>query len=251
MPDIADSNQAAQSQEQLTADEQDIAEFMKPVQTAKSTPADYTRHVVTQDDCTSTMAQRFGHFWETIWNDTHNSDLRQKRKNEDVLLPGDVVFIPALREKTESGATEQRHRFRRKGVPVKLKLTIMGGEKPRANEPYRLELDTGDVLEGNLDGEGTLDVAVPPQAKEADLYVGKDDMKTKYELDIGRLDPVDTISGIQARLINLGFDCEEVTGKMNGETRAALEQFQQSYELDPTGQADKKTRDELEKAHGS
>lgn len=237
--------------EELAPCERDIAEFSEPVQTGKSTSSGYDRHVVRQGESLSALAPAYGHFWETIWNDPKNAELKEKRKKEDVLMPGDVVFLPHLRPKNESCSTDQTHKFRRRGVPVKLTMTIMGAEKPRANEPYRLELDTGEVLTDNLDGEGTLDVPIPPKARSATLYVGKGLEEVKYSIGIGHLDPIDSVSGIQARLLNLGYDCGEVTGTMNAMTRGAIARFQKDKDLDPTGQADSDTRKKLEESHGS
>jgi N-acetylmuramoyl-L-alanine amidase len=70
-----------------------------------------------QGDSIPSLAHENGHFWETVWNDGANAELRQKRPRPNQLAPGDEVAIPDLRPKKKSGATEQKHRFVRRGVP--------------------------------------------------------------------------------------------------------------------------------------
>lgn len=247
----AEEAQEGAAPEELAPCERDMEEFSNPVQADKPTPPEYARHVVRQGDSLSAIAPDYGIFWETVWNDPNNSELKQKRRTEDVLMPGDVVFIPKRRPKEESCATDGAHTFRRKGIPIKLTMTIMGAEEPMANEPYRLEMDTGEILEGSLDGNGTLDVPIPPKARGAALYVGKGLEEVKHSIAIGHLDPVDSVSGIQGRLVNLGYDCGEANGRMNGATRGAIARYQKENGLKPTGLADGETRMKLEQSHGS
>lgn len=65
-------------------------------------------YAVKQGDCMESIAQKFGLFWEKIWNHPKNVKLNEQRKDPNVLYPGDVVFVPEKEDKEESGATEQR-----------------------------------------------------------------------------------------------------------------------------------------------
>jgi N-acetylmuramoyl-L-alanine amidase len=185
--------------------------------------------------------------WETIWKHPENASLRSIRK-PDVLYPGDPLFIPEKSAREEQGATEKRHRFRRKGVPAKLHLQLMKDGQPRANETYSLNVD-GKITTGTTDAEGKLEIRIPPNAKEAKLLLGE--KQEEFTLDLGHLDPVSEVSGVQARLNNLGFYCGEVDGKLGPRTKAALKSFQKEHGLPETGEADAATRAELEEAHGS
>jgi N-acetylmuramoyl-L-alanine amidase len=206
---------------------------------------DYT---VKQGDCISSIAEGHGFFWERIWNHPKNAELKTKRENPNVLAPGDVVFVPDKEEKEESCATGQRHTFRKKGVPAKLRLRLVEDDKPRANEPYILEID-GVTFSGTTDGEGGIEHPIPPNAVKGKLLVGE--KQEEFPLDLGHLDPVDEITGVQARLNNLGFDCGSLDGEAGPETEAALKEFQKKHNLDESGRPDEATRSKLQELHGS
>jgi peptidoglycan hydrolase-like protein with peptidoglycan-binding domain len=58
------------------------------------------------------------------------------------------------------------------------------------------------------------------------------------------------ISGVQARLNNLGYGAGPCDGVLGQRTRAALRLFQEDQEIDVTGEPDRATLDELEQAYG-
>jgi hypothetical protein len=204
-------------------------------------------YIVKQGDCISSIAQKHGLFWDKIWNHPKNAKLQETRKDPNVLSPGDVVFVPDKDEREESGATEQRHRFRKKGVPAKLRLQIMEDDQPRSNVPYTLVID-GQILKGTTDGNGKIEHSIPPQAKKGVLILEND---TPIPLQLGHIDPIDTISGVQQRLLNLGFDCGGVNGNLTSETKKALKEFQEAYGLTASGELDPATKDKLLEKHGS
>jgi N-acetylmuramoyl-L-alanine amidase len=204
-------------------------------------------HEVKQGECISSIAEKYGLFPETIWDDAANAELKEKRKDPNVLYLGDVVVIPDKREKEESGATENRHRFRRKGNTENLEIQLLDEGTPRANENYILDVD-GKLLSGTTDARGRLKEIIPSNAKKGKLLVG--DEQEEYMLDLGYLDPIDQISGIQARLNNLGYDCGAVDGELNPETKEMLEEFQEKHDLQVTGEADDQTRAKLLEEHG-
>jgi hypothetical protein len=208
-------------------------------------------HTVAQGDCISSIAEKNGLFWETVWNHPENSELKEKRKDPNILLPGDVVFVPDKQMKEESGATEQCHKFRKKGVPAKIRLQILDDDdEPRADEPYILEID-GKAISGQTDSEGVIEQFIPPNARKGKLLVGEE--QEEYLLDLGHIDPIDTVAGVQVRLQNLGYDCGGADGKLGSKTRAAILEFQQKHELEEieeTGEIDQATLDKLEEIHG-
>jgi hypothetical protein len=234
-------------------------------------------HKVVQGDCISSIAEAQGFFPDTIWNDPGNSDLKQQRKSPDILCPDDIVVVPDLEERNESAGTETRHRFRRKGVPAILKLQVLreaeqepvamgtGSSRDESEyeapdyEPFKREDEpvrdaeyffTAEDVEqkGCTDGEGKLEVTIPPGAQTGRLrVVPESGDEIVLELQLGSMDPIDTETGIQSRLCNLGFACE-----LGGDTRAsALRLFQEKYGLSVTGEPDDDSLNKLEEIHGS
>ena len=203
---------------------------------------------VQQGDCISSIATAHGFFWETLWNHAENAELKRKRVDPNVLLEGDRVHIPELTIKEESRATEKRHRFRKKGEPAKLRLRLLDAQnRPRANLRYRLLIE-GSWKEGTTDGDGKLEHPIPPTARQAVLEIRGEG---SLPLDLGGLDPVESISGVQQRLRNLGYDCGAGEGEWNEESQGAMKRFQESQGLTVTGDPDQASRDKLVQVHGS
>jgi hypothetical protein len=200
------------------------------------------QHVVEQGDCISSIAEGSGFFWQTIWNHADNSDLKDLRKDPNALLQGDVVVIPDKTLKEESCATEQKHKFKKKGTPAKMKIRLMLDDKPRKNEPYKLCID-GKWVDGKTDGDGYLEEVISPGAKEGELRVGSGDNVEIYQLGLGTLDPADTESGAEDRLLGLGYD-------LSAGLEAALEAFQSKEKLTVNGQLDETTQNKLKERYG-
>jgi len=216
------------------------------------TPAREGDYVVEQGDCIESIACRHGFFWKTIWDHPENSELKQKRQDPNILLEGDRVFIPELTERTEKCGTQQRHRFKRKGVPSKLRLVLKDAEqKPRPHVPYMLEID-GRLFQGETDADGCLQHSISPNAKRGRLIIGErdDPFGEEYELALGRLDPISELSGVQARLKSQRFYDGEIDGIMGPETVQAILDFQACHGLEQTGELSDETREKLKSIHG-
>lgn len=241
---------------------------------------------VKQGDCVSSIAGKHGMFWETIWNHSQNSELKHRRGDPNVLHPGDSIFIPEKELKEEPGDTEQRHRFRRKGVPAKLRLRLLqdreeeeqpaeqetssdteGGDdfyvagdpenvteppdqEPRANVPYRLVID-GISHEGQTDDDGMIEIAMPENAREGELILHPGtEQEERIELNLGNVNPIEEVSGVKQRLANLNLYFGEIDESETPELEEALRLFQQSNELEVTGRIDQSTKDKLVEVHG-
>lgn len=205
-------------------------------------------HEVKDGECVASIAMETGHFWETIWNDAANSELKEARKSPYVLLPGDRVAIPEKRPKEESGQTEQRHRFVRKGAPEKLIIHFRINGEPRKNKHYELDID-GNVTEGDTDPNGRVELFIPPNAKTGTIrFIESGD---SYELDLGHLSPITETAGVQGRLRNLGFYEGPIDGQTSDELTAAVTTFQNRHGLRADGRITDETRAKLEEVHGS
>jgi hypothetical protein len=205
-----------------------------------------TEHTVRQGECIASIAQRYGHFPDAIWDHVDNAELKKTRQDPFCLLPGDRVIVPDKAAKDIDCAAGERHRFRRKGVPEQLKVQFLLKGEPRANEAYSLNLD-GELISGTTDADGWLTCAIPPGAKDAKVTFGGG--KEVYDLDLGRLDPIEETTGALARLRNLGF----YTGPLDGDPddlEVALVDFQAARGLEITGELDDATKAELEAVYG-
>jgi N-acetylmuramoyl-L-alanine amidase len=205
-------------------------------------------YIVGEGECFNSIAFQKGFFWKTLWDLPENQEVKLARKDPDILAIGDKITIPQLRKKEESGATEKRHRFKRKGVPARLRLRFFNHGKPRANEFYTLEVDGVKADEGTLGADGEFEKAIPPDAQYAIVRVGSGGSKTIHRLRLGTVPPVDCDMGVLRRLQNLGYSAFEDDPESQ---RTALSRFQADNGLVVTGKPDQATYDALAKSHGS
>jgi hypothetical protein len=206
-----------------------------------------TSRTINAGEGISNLAAETGHFALTIWNHPQNASLRAKREHLNVLAPGDVVYIPDLQPSQFSGAADNRHRFRRKGIPPVLRLQVYIGAKPRANQNYNLEVDGAPLAKGVTDGDGVLQAFVPVGAQTGLLTIGPD--KMLVELSFQNLLPVHLTEGLQMRLQNLGYYRGPVTGVEDEATQAAISRFQKDAGLPDTGTGDAATLAKLLAIH--
>ena len=205
-------------------------------------------HQVKQGDCISSIAFENGFFPDTIWNHPSNAELKKKRADPNVLLPGDMVFVPDKRPKEVSEPTNQVHKFRCKNTPEKFKLQLLRDGEPRAGEEYELEIE--DLkFSGKTDSQGQLEQSIPPNAKNGKLLLANGE--EVYQLRLGNLNPSNEITGAQGRLLNLGFYFGAIDGKMSDELEIAIQEFQFAHDIEPDGELNQATKDALEQAYGA
>lgn len=202
---------------------------------------------IEENDCISSLALRYGLFWETIWNHPNNLALKQLRENPNTLLAGDRVFIPAIQIKEEQCAAQQRHRFVRKGVPALLRLFLKEGSAPRAGVRFVLVID-GESREGRTDSQGMILENIAPDAQRGLLTLFEGDRRESIALRFGAMDPVTESSGVAKRLRNLGFLGDDDSPEA---LREALHRFQVAQGLPVTEELDATLRDALSDAHRS
>ncbi len=208
-------------------------------------PEDY---LIRQGESVRSIAFERGFTEETLWNLPENKELKDLRKDPNVLLEGDKLHIPDLRPREENRSADSRHKFKKKGVPSKLKLRILEEGKPLANTSYVLMID-GKRIQGKTDSDGNLEQSVPPNSSRAELQIEGDD--EPRILLLSHLDPHDTPSGIKGRLKNLGFIISSVGGEIDEEAKRAIELFQSQNDLEPTGEVNDAFLQKLEKKHGA
>lgn len=213
-------------------------------------------HEVVQGECLSRIAKSYGlPSWKTIYNHPNNADFRQLRPNPNIIYPGDRLFIPEIRPKTENCSTDQVHPFRVVLDKTWLRIVTKDWEfKPIAGQKYVLEVD-GRKYEGVTSQDGLVEHRIRATADQGKLtvFVQHEDWTEDYtwEFYLGRVDPITTVSGVQERLKNLSFDCGPVDGIMGPLTKAAVREFQKKFNLKVDGIVGPQTRGRLEQEHGS
>jgi hypothetical protein len=205
-----------------------------------------TEHKVQLGDSVIKLSEEHGFFAQTIWDAAENAGLRECRGDMNELLPGDAVVIPDKRLKEVEKPADQRHRFRRKGIPAVFRLQLFQGEEPRANEAYELRIGNR-VWQGETDASGVLAEYIPATAESGELTIGPDGYRLLVRFD--HLGPLSEIAGVQGRLNNLGYDCGEPDNALNEATRGALQRFQRRLGLPETGEADAATVAKLGELH--
>lgn len=220
-------------------------------------------YTVRQGDYLAKIAKDYGFAnWRTIYDDSHNQGFRQKRPDPNLIFPGDQLFIPDAQTKTVQVQTNQPHRFTLTKDGVSLHLNLVDAQRNpldilkyelstaqetmtrKKNEPGWESLGQGLVQEtfARPESKATLKIwTIDEGAAEPDFA---------YTLMIGHLDPIEQVTGMQARLNNLGFDCGAVDGTCGPKTQSSLKAFQKEYGLPITGQPDVATRDKLTAVYG-
>ncbi len=201
-------------------------------------------HVIQQGESVISIAEIYGFYAVTLWDHASNAELRRRRKFMNILLAGDVVTIPDPRPKNIRCETGLNHVFRRRGVPALFRLRILRGGRPRVGLAYTMEVH-GKSIAGVTDANGVIEMAIPANAKEGVLCLDGDPLTLRF----GHLDPTDSLSGVKARLDNLGFSDHTGEREIDRVDHRAIVAFQRAAGLRETGELDDATRDELTRMH--
>jgi putative peptidoglycan binding protein len=228
-----------------------------------------TPYAVRQGDYLAKIAHDHGfNKWQTIYEHPDNQAFRQKRPDPNVIYPGDQLFIPDKKPSYASAGSDQKRTFkrRRSATPVRLVLKNGINNDPVVILKYELatKQETFTRLRGqsrsptfdpkNLERGMVVEKLAHPET-EATLKLWLRDEKApdpefEYTLKLGDLDPVEEITGVQARLNNLGFHCGAIDGNCGPKTQAALKAFQGRYGLTVDCQPNKETQAKLKELYG-
>ena len=216
---------------------------------ATSEPVGQGDYVVRRGDCIASIARKTGHFWNTIWSDSANSELREVRGDPNILMRGDRVTIPELRQKDEPCETETLHRFQRRGEPGAIHIRLRDqNDQPIAGKEYHMYIDQ-QTFDGTTEADGSVRANIPSTARNG--FINVPELNLIWPLKLGHLDPIETVEGVQARLNNMGYPCGSVDGRIREATRAAIKAFQADNELTPDGALTEETRQKIKDEHGS
>ncbi len=208
-------------------------------------------HIVAEGECIASIAFDKGFLPNTLWEHPQNAALKQERKFGTVLKAGDSVFIPDKQIKEVTGGTEAEHLFVRKGIPESLRIQLLDEEdKPRAGLTYIVTIE-GNLRRGKTDGDGFVTIFIPPNAMRGHLIVEENGHEEEYDLQLGYLEPVTEIKGVQSRLTNLGYPCGNESGNLDELTKRSILAFQEANNLSATGELNPETLSKLQALHGS
>jgi hypothetical protein len=169
-------------------------------------------YVVKDGDYLLSLAHQFGFDADTVWNDPKNADLQKLRPDPNILLPGDILYIPdqdppaaAPAQSLTPGATNS---FVSSAPTVTLTHKFVGAsDSDYANQAYTVtELDQLTGL--TTDGSGVATFQAPVTLTTATVvFTGTGE---SWALGIGKMDPIDTLIGVFKRLQNLGYIDDDV-----------------------------------------
>lgn len=235
-------------------------------------------YIVGEGESANSIAVEHGFDWHTLWNLPENASLKQKRKDPDTLLAGDILHIPNLTQKQLSKSSEAHHKFKVKGKPASFKLVLLKDPDPTKDKlehvdksdpwkyiekpypgvkgepykdvPYKLLADGNLIKQGTTDASGTIEAKLSPTATDGilTLFPGKDQERS-IELNFRHMDPIETTQGVCKRLNNLGCGCP-VDSTVTLPVACAIRQFQTNEKLTANGQLTDETRDKIQKVHG-
>lgn len=192
--------------------------------------------------------------WRKIYDDPANAGFRQKRPNPNIIYPGDEIFIPDKEPKIEPRPTEKKHKFKLKSQKTLVRIVLQDGDfQPLAGKKYKLAVEDK-TYEGSTGSDGLVQREITANAETGLLtvWLGDDDSGAGYtwQVRLGHLDPVEELTGVQARLNNLSFDCGAVDGIFGPHTKAAVRFFQEKQGLKVDGIPGPNTQAKLKEVHG-
>ncbi len=208
-------------------------------------------YVVRSGDYLSSIAYAQGVLADDIWQHPGNSKIRDLRKNQEMLAPGDVLVIPVPERKWLPVSVGTTNKFVATPPTVKVKLTLTQHDLDAqatqvAGLAYTVSGLPGPDLTGSIGGDGTVSFDVPVQVKQVMLTI--DELGIEIPVQVGGMDPVEEPSGVRQRLTHLGYlDDASPNHPLDG----ALAAFQTDQKLPATGVADDATNKALVAANGS
>ena len=213
-----------------------------------------SQHKVVQGERMATIATQYKFLrWQTLWDFADNSDLKDLRKNPNILFPDDEVAIPTkLKREAEVAGGKAKYVVASscEVLRVCFDCASNNGEQPLS---CIARPDTGgEDIEGTLSAEGWMEIPLPPNTSRVEVKLWKDDPETPlliYDLAVGEMDPCSEVTGVQGRLANLGYYEGAIDGNTGPALAGAIAQFRREYGLSPGDEIDDDLVEALEGLH--
>lgn len=231
-------------------------------------------HEVKPGDCFSSVAQANGYTdYHVFYDRADNAELKAKRPNPNMLVPGDRISLAEATRKEVDVPTGQQHVFRQRAKKTTLRISLMDAQD-KPVEVLACSLSAGDARIEAKPGDQPIELEIDPEAKRGVLLVKiagwkpeaspartkpappspppypppvdddefedatdvpqGEELEIEWRLELGALEPASTDHGCLQRLTNLGFSAPE--GKSESvEAAAAVKGYQRKHKLTPRG----------------
>jgi len=212
-------------------------------------------YVIKQGDYLIKLAHILSFDADEVWGSARNAELRKKRPNHNVLVPGDVLFIPDVEEPKKNRFSAKSSNDYVAFVPrTKVKVAMNMAGKPMKDETYVVRGIGEDEKERTTDGQGNIKFEASVHVRDVEVHFPE--RKLTRTVAIGGLDPIEEPSGLKMRLTHLGFYTAQppaASREPRDENRleAAVAAFQSANALPSTGKLDDATKAAVLAAHGS
>lgn len=205
-------------------------------------------YVIRQGDYLVRLSHILSFDAEEVWNHPKNADLRKKRPQHSLLVPGDVIYIPDEPPKRNKYRAHSDNSYVAHVPRIRVRVAMSMAGKPMASETYFLRGIGEDEKERTTDGNGNVEIDASVHVREVEAYFPK--RKLSRSIKLGGLDPVDETSGLKMRLAHLGYF--DPHGSAHPDClKAALIAFQAANGLPATGVLDDAAKRAILAAHGS
>ncbi|MDN3378867.1 MULTISPECIES: peptidoglycan-binding protein [unclassified Pseudoalteromonas] len=215
------------------------------------------QHTVTQGETLLRIARQYGfRTSKSLYQHPINAEFRALRPDPNLIFPGDIIKIPQKTEKFMPLKTGSKNTFvvRNEKEYFRLKVAYDDGDDITGK---RLVLNIGDqTIDTVLQRDGLIEVELNNNdalTGSVDLYLkAGDTTPTKsFAVQVGNLDPIEALSGVQGRCNMLGFNCGKVDGVNGTKTKAGVREFQQAQKLQVDGIAGPVTKSRLVYVYGA
>lgn len=163
-------------------------------------------YVVRQNDYLLKIAHKLGFDPDAVWNDPSNGDLSQLRSDHSILFAGDLLQVPSPADAPVHpltvGSTNSFVAADAPATSISVKLVNDDDDQKYAGRAYTIT-ELADLTGLTSGGDGVLTFQVPVTLDAATIVFA--DNGESLVLQIGGMDPIDTMSGVFKRLQNLGF----------------------------------------------
>lgn len=206
-------------------------------------------YVVRSSDYLTALAHQRQTTVPAILADPNNAEFKKRRPHPEILLRGDVVFLPDPAPAWFSVNVGATNTFVGKLPNVDVKLTLRQSDgTPIANKTVTTTPTLG-TAPLTTDGGGAITLSVPIGLRTVQIAV--DGGGPVFNVNVGNLDPHDAPSGLLSRLRQLGHVGDEgphararqwlsgVNADLeNLSLQRGIESYQASNGHDVTGEAD-------------